>query len=239
MGDFEYGWQPRRLRLLDAELTLDPDILRMMGEIEAQMAARRIVAEMLQPNWHLVLPDFQSIIDSAPPDLFRKPPPAPSSIWSAPRGAGPTTPRAGELSDVTGALYKLPVVQRLVGQAHDEGERQLKILRNEWNNASVGQRITMISMGTVVASGFIIPIIANQETRDIAFGLIKGRDIPVPGVAGLSFKILDRGGALTTPLGVPGLTAGAKLQFPNSAAPDYEFKINFDVMEFIRSRSGK
>lgn len=239
MGDFQLGYRPQRFRLLDQHLTLDPEIVRMMGEIEAQMAARRIISEMLRPNWSLVLPDFQSIVSSAPPNLFSTPPPAPTSIWSSPRGAGPSTPRAGELSDVTSAIYALPVVQRLVGQAHDEGFRQLRLLRREWDNASTGERVTMVTMATVVAGAFITPIVANQQTRDLAFGLIKGHDIPVPGVTGLSFRLLDRGGAVTAPLGVPGLTGGARVQFPNSAAAEYEFNINFDVMEFVRSRSSR
>lgn len=236
MGDFALRYRPERSGLLNQKLTLDPDIVRKIAEIEAEMASRRIVSQMLQPNWNLVLPDFESIVNSTPSDLFKTPPPAPTSIWTSPRGAGPSKPRAGEVSDVTSALYKLPAVQRLVGQAHDEGYRQLRLLHSEWGNASTGERITMVTMATVVAGAFITPIVANKETRDIAFGLIKDRDISVPGVKGLSFKILDRGGAITTPLVVPGLSAGARLQFPNSAAPNYEVNITFDVMEFVRSR---
>lgn len=239
MGDFELRYRPRQVRLLDQQLTLDPEIIRMMAEIEAEMANRRLISDMLRPNWSLVLPDFQSILNTAPADLFRTPPTPPASVWSAPRGAGPTTPRAGELSDVTSAIYRLPVVQGLVERAHDEGFRQLRLLRSDWDNASTGQRITMVTMATLVTGAFVTPIIANQQTRDLAFGLIKGRDIPVPGVNGLSFRLLDRGGGITTPLGVPGLTGSARIQFPNSAAADYEVNINFDVMEFIRSRSSR
>lgn len=236
MGDF--GYRPR-VRLLDQQLTLDPDIVRMMGEIEAQMAARRILQDMLRPDWSLLLPDFQSIVSSPSSDIFRATPPPPTSIWTSPRGAGPATPRAGELSDVTGAIYQLPAVQRLVGLAHDEGLRQLRLLRNEWDTASTGDRVAMVTMATVFAGALITPIVANQQTRDLAFSLIKGRDIPVPGVDGLSFQILDSGGAITAPLGVPGLSGHARLQFPNSAAPNYEVTVNFDVMEFIRSRSSR
>jgi hypothetical protein len=234
----EFGFRPR-IRLLDQQLTLDPDIVAMMGEIEAQMAARRILLEMQRPNWNLLLPDFQSLVNTAPaPNIFRTPTPSsPPSIWASPQGAGPATPRAGELSDVTGAVYQLPAVQRVVGLIHDEGHRQLSLFRSEWNGSSTGNRIAMVTMGAVFAGALITPIIANQQTRDLAFGLIKGHDIPVPGVDGLSFQILDRGGAVTTPLGVPGLTGGARLQFPNSAAPNYEVTVNFDVMEFLRSRS--
>jgi hypothetical protein len=236
MGDF--GYRPPQLRLLDQQLTLDPEIVSMMREIEAQMAARRILSNMLRPDWSLLLSDFQSIVSTPSSDIFRTPTPAPlPSIWSSPRGAGPATPRAGELSDITGAVCKLPAVQRLVGLAHDEGLQQVRLLRRDWDNASTGNRVAMVSMATVFAGTLITTIVANQPTRDMAFGLIKGRDIPVPGINGLSFRILDNGGGITTPLGVPGLTGSARLQFPNSAAPNYEATINFDLMEFLRSRS--
>lgn len=234
MGDF--GYKPH-IHLLDQQLTLDPDIVAAINGIEAQVAINQILFDMQRPNWNLLLPDFQSIVQT-PPNVFSTPVPSPSpSVWTAPRGAGPATPRPGELSDITGAIYQLPAVQRLVGQAHDEGMRQLRVLRSEWDNGSTGQRITMVTMATVFAGALITPIIANQQTRDMAFGLIKGRDIPIPGIDGLSFKILDNGAGVTTPLGVPGLSASARLQLPNSAAPNYEATINFDVMAFLRSRS--
>lgn len=234
MGDF--GYKPH-IHLLDQQLTLDPDIVAAINGIEAQVAINQILFDMQRPNWNLLLPDFQSIVQT-PPNVFSTPVPSPSpSVWTAPRGAGPATPRPGELSDITGAIYQLPAVQRLVGQAHDEGMRQLRVLRSEWDNGSTGQRITMVTMATVFAGALITPIIANQQTRDMAFGLIKGRDIPIPGIDGLSFKILDNGTGVTTPLGVPGLSASARLQLPNSAAPNYEATINFDVMAFLRSRS--
>jgi len=235
MGDF--GYRPRNIRLFEGQLTLDPDIVRMMAEIETQMAARRFLQDMLRPNWSLVLPDFQSIVSSPQPNIFSTPAPPSGTPIPYPNAVGPVTPRAGELSDVTGAFYQLAFVQRLVTQAHDEGMRQLGVARREWNIAPTGQRIVMVTMATVFAGALITPIVANQQTRDLAFGLIKGRDIPVPGVDGLSFQILDRGGAVTTPLGVPGLSGHARLQFPNSAAPSYEVGVSFDVMEFVRSRS--
>ena len=54
---------------------------------------------------------------------------------------------------------------------------------------------------------------------------------------GLSFQIPDRGGAITAPLGVPGLSGSARLQFPGAPShPDYNVMINPDVLEFLRSR---
>src|SRR3954453_9580761 len=237
MGDF--GYRPANIRLLDGQLTLDPTTVSLISEIEARMATRRTLQDMLRPNWNLVLPDFQSIISSPRPNIFSSPMPSTGSPSAPPMGGGPTTPHAGELSDVTGAIYQLPAVQRLVTQAHDEGYRQLGVLRREWDGGSTGQRVAMVSMATVFAGAMITPIVANRPTRDIAFGLIKGRDIPIPGVDGLSFQILDNGGAVTTPLGIPGLSGHARLQLPNSAAPNYEVTVSFDVMEFVRSRSSR
>lgn len=230
----EFGYRPTHVKLFDGKLTLDPEIVEMMGEIEAQMNARRIIAEMMNPNWHLSLPTFQSMLLS-PPNIFATPLPNPG--MPIPRGAGPALPRAGELSDIASAVYKIPAVQGLLARAHDEGLSQVRLLRREWDTASNPNRVAMISMATVFTGALIAPIIANQQTRDMAFGLIKGRDIPVPGISGLSFQILDSGGALNAPLGIPGLSGKARLQLPNSAAPSYEATITFDVMEFVRSRS--
>ena len=237
MSDFTY--RPQRLRLLDAQLTLDPEVVAMMAEIEAKLAARQMVEAMLRPNWRLVLPDFESILKAPRPDVLTLPSTPGGVPVPYPNAPGPATPRAGELSDVIGAVYKLPVVQGLVTRAHDEGLRQLRLLRTEWKEAPTSERVLMVTMSTIVASGFIVPIIASQETRDLAFGLIKGRTLPVPGVDGLSFKLLDRGGSVTAPLGVPGLSGSLRLQFPNSAAPDYEAMIMFDVMTFAKSRGAK
>lgn len=228
MDSSGFGYRPRRIRLLDQELHLDPDIQRMARELEAQMAARQIIRLWLQPDWSTLLPTWQTIMyqpvgRSAGP-MFTP-------------GAGPATPRPGEFSDVTGAIYRLPPVQRLVEQAHDEGLRRLRLLRAEWDRASPGERTVMVTMTSIVVGSSIGIILANQPTRQAAFGFIKGRDIPIPGVDGLSFQILDRGGSITAPLGVPGLSGTARLQFPGDPThPNYNVMINFDLMEFLRSR---
>ena len=158
MSDFPY--QPMRPRLLDGKLTLDPDIAAKIAEIEADMNARRIIDAMLRPNWKLLLPDFQSII-MTPPSAFSPPStpsPPPGVPIPYPNAAGPATPRAGELSDVTGAIYKLPAVQNIVTRAHDEGLRQLRVLRNEWQNAPASERAVMVTMSVIVAAPCVLVI---------------------------------------------------------------------------------
>ncbi len=233
MSDFQFGrYRAPRIRLMDTQLTLDADTIRIMQEIQAQMAAGQMINLWLRPNWQALMPDFQMMLTQQP--LFPNQS-QPSGSQYVP-GAGPSTPRPGDLSDVTSALYQLPAVQRLVNQAHDEGNRQLGVLRSEWENASTGDRAAMVTMGGLVVGSTLAIILANQQTRQLAFNLIKGHSIPVPGVDGLSFQILDRGGSVTAPLGVPGLSGGARLQLPSGAQPDYEVTVTFDVMAFIRSR---
>jgi hypothetical protein len=198
----------------------------MARELETRMAARQFVQLWLQPDF--TLPTWQTIMS--------QPSPRPAGPMFTP-GAGPSTPRPGELSDVTDAIYKLPQVQGLVSQAHDEGLRQLRLLRAEWDRASPGERTVMVTMTGLVLGSTIGIIVANQPTRQAAFDLIKGRDIPIPGVDGLSFQILDHGGSVTAPLGVPGLSGTARLQFPGAPNdPSYSVMINLDVMELLRGR---
>lgn len=234
MGNGTFGYRPNRFHLMDEQLHLDPDIERMIQEIDARMAAGQTRNLFLQPDWRMVLPSFQSILDRS--TLTTTPATQGTASPGYTPGAGPATPRAGELSDVTKAIYQLPAVQRVMLRVHDEGHQQLRLLRSEWNNASAGERVTMVTMTSLVVGSSVAIVLANRETRLLAFDLIKGHDISVPGVDGLSFKILDRGGAVTAPLGVAGLSGSARLQFPNGRQPDYEISVSFDVMEFVRSQ---
>ncbi len=226
--DYQLRYRPARIRLLDGQLQLDPETVRIIREIEARMTARQMVNLWLRPDWHSLVPTWQSMLTQPAPTR------QPSAMQFVP-GAGPETPRPGEFSDVAKAVYQLPVVQNIMLQAHDEGLRQLRLLGDDWERATPGQRVAMVSMSTIVVGSSLTFILANRQTRLMAFDLIKGRDIPIPGVNGLSFQILDRGGAVTAPLGVAGLSGSARMQFPSGTAPDYEFTVNFDVMEFIRS----
>jgi hypothetical protein len=222
-----FGYRPPRFHLLDQELHLDPDIQRMARELETRMAARQIVGLWLRPDWSTLLTTWQTIMS--------QPLQRPAGPLFTP-GAGPSTPRPGDFSDVASAIYQLPPVQGLVERAHDEGLRRLRLLRAEWDRASPGERTVMVTMTSIVVGSSIGIIMANQPTRQAAFDLIKGRDIPIPLVDGLSFQILDSGGSITVPLG-HGLSGSARLQFPGAAShPDYNVMINLDVLEFLRRR---
>lgn len=226
MDSSGFGYRPPRFHLLDQELHLDPAIQGMARELETRMAARQIVGLWLRPDF--TLPAWQNIMT--------QPLPSPAKPMFTP-GAGPSTPRPGEISDVTSAIYQLPPVQGLVERAHDEGLRQLRLLRAEWNRASPGERTVMVTMTGIVVASSVGILMANQPTRQAAFDFIKGRDIPVPLVDGLSFQILDRGGSLTVPLGIPGLSGTTRLQFPGALSDaDYGVMINLDVRKLLLGR---
>src|SRR5215470_20449003 len=142
-----FGYRPR-IRLMNEELHLDPEVQRMIVEIEARMSSRQLVNLFLAPDWNRLLPTWQSFL-SRQAIVGSGPSPATSTTDYTP-GAGPETPRPGELSDVTRAVYRLPVVQHIVLQAHDEGMRQLRVLQREWDTASTGDRVAMVTMSTIV-----------------------------------------------------------------------------------------
>ncbi len=236
MSEPTFGYRPQRIKLFDAQLKLDPSIEQMMLELEAKMAARQMIQLWQQPNFQLLLPHWESILGPGPNPIFLPVPPAPPGPFTFKPGAGPDKARPGELSDVMGALYKLPAVQRIVEQAHDEGFRQLRILRSEWQNAGTGDRVMMVTMTGIVVGGLVTTILANQPTRDLAFNMIKNKDIPIPGVTGLSFKIMDKGAGVTVPLGVPGLSAQGHYNAPDGKAADYGAVVTFDLVEFLKKK---
>ena len=212
MDSSGFGYRPPRFHLLDQELHLDPDIQRMARELETRMAPRQIVGLWLRPDFSL--PAWQTIMS--------QPLPSPAGPLFTP-GAGPSTPRPGDFSDVISAIYQLPPVQGLVEQAHDEGLRQLRLLRAEWNRASSGERTVMVTMTSIVVGSSIGIILGNQPTRHTVFDLIKGLDIPVPFVKPLKFRI--------------DLSGSARPQSPGASShPDYNVMIKLDVLELLRSR---
>ena len=50
MGDFDLGYRQPRFRLLDQQLTLNPQTLQIMRDLEARMTARQLVNLFLTPD---------------------------------------------------------------------------------------------------------------------------------------------------------------------------------------------
>jgi hypothetical protein len=211
---------------------LDTRFERAAREAEQSMRARQIIQKWLQPDFPLLLPQWNAIIGVPNPLTGQQPPPWPAQPGAA-RGAGPDTPRPATLADVAKAIYRLPPAQKLAGQAHDQLMHDLRRLLDDWNegpnrppgtgaastgvpsgqHASTAERVAMVSIAGVVAGPLIAGAIAHQPARQFAYQQLKDKDIPVPGIEGLSFKFTPGGAGATVPLpGVPGVGVSGQVK---------------------------
>lgn len=177
-----------RYSLGDFRLHLDPDIEAEIARIQLG----RLREIMLQPNWAL----FQS---SDLDRMLRQPlPPPPPPAF--PRGAGPATPRAGQVGDLLGAVWKLPFVQQAATRLEFDVSRQFW---RGWNSSTTGERALIITQGLVIGGGALTGVLSHSPTRVQVLNFLSGKDIPVPGLRGLSVQLRhnsaigDYGGVLT------------------------------------------
>src|SRR5262249_9410400 len=101
MGDFQLTWPgPRRPSLLgDYQLHLDPQIEAEIRAIAARQNFERLGDIWLRREW-----------------------------WRLePVGAGPDTPRPGEVSDVLKAIWAVPAVQSTAYRLLDEATSNLRL----------------------------------------------------------------------------------------------------------------
>jgi len=234
MGDYDWNRFQRgpRFRLGEPgefQLRLDPSIEAELRRLELEIGTGRFRQLCLSPDWSRF---YQSDLDR----LLTAPPPSPRPPL-VPRGAGPSTPRRAELGDLMAAVWAIPTVQQAANRVSEEASRQLQ---RGWRGLSLGERTLLISHGALIAGGAVAGVLSNRETRQAAFGLVENRDVSVPGVDGLSFRISRYGAGLNSPLPfVPGLSVRGHFSVNDPSTPhrvDYQGMVNFDVAEFLRSR---
>ncbi|MDE3175759.1 MAG: hypothetical protein KGM15_06570 [Pseudomonadota bacterium] len=139
------------------------------------------------------------------PPLIGPPPPSPFYKLPDPAAmrADPAAPKAGAVGDILKALHGLPIVQENLNKLSDEGLRQVRVLKTEWDKAPWLDRITAITIAAPLAAGVVGAAVGPSESRHLAFGALKGADVPVPWVPGLSFHVDDFGKADPFLLGKP------------------------------------
>jgi hypothetical protein len=125
----------------------------------------------------VVAPPIPLCPTSKPPDPPKPPKP----------GEKPPEPKAGDVSDVLDAVSKTEQYQCTVGRLFDTLERSA--LR-DWRSLSTPEKVLVITGGATIAGGAVAGLLSNSEGRRLALDKILGADIPVPGVRGLSLKIL-------------------------------------------------
>lgn len=225
MGDFDLS----RFRLGapdEFRLRLDPGIEAEMQRLGLLTSSGRFRQLCLTPDWRS--------LQQSELDRWLRQPPTPPRPPLVPRGAGPATPRAGEVSDILQGVWRIPAVQ---GAAQRVSDRVTHQLSRDFRNLTPSERALGITFGVVITGTALAGVLANRDARQQAFDLIKDRNIPVPGVEGLRFRISDHGATVNTPTGITGLSVRGSFNVNDSPGRrvDYEGFVTFDVARFLRA----
>jgi hypothetical protein len=190
-------WRPRSLSVGKFELKLDPRIeaeIRALGQrADAAPAIPMLRARALCPSWQLF---EQRHLDW----MLRQPLPTRRDAPLVPRGAGPASPRPGEIGDFAKAVWAVPAVQGAAGHVLDGAARGL---RRGWDGASTGERVLVVSHAAVLGGGALTAVLSNRPARTAVLDFVSGKPIPVPGVEGLTLELRhdsahgDYGGIVT------------------------------------------
>ncbi|MEE4376633.1 MAG: hypothetical protein V2J55_03860 [Candidatus Competibacteraceae bacterium] len=216
------------ISLLNPEfkLKLDPQIRAEMEALGLLIIEKKPFMLFEQPDWSKLEQDwrFQRMLTA----------PQPQSPPAKPPAKGPDKPRAGEVSDLVKAVGKLPVVKNGVKHIEEQGKKTVESI---WNGANTGEKALLITHTTLLASGVVAGILARQDTRQKAFSFIEGKNLPVPGIEGLSFRVRRTGGGITSPFALPGMNLSYDVDLkPGMPQPQIKLFLNFDLMEFLRKR---
>jgi hypothetical protein len=227
-------------------LSLFPEIEAQMRALDeriallgAQIRAMQSTYESGQMRSLYLRPDWASLVPTWDPQwMFRQPsltPPSSQPLFTP--GAGPSTPRPAEMSDLLDAIWAVPPVQRAANRVLDDVTRGL---RNEWRDAATGERVLMISAPVLIFGGTLAGVMANKPTRLWLLEQIKDTDIPVPGVNGLRFRLGPSSvGAAASFSPIRGVTLSGRINvtnaYTNPRLGAYEGAVLFDVAEWIRA----
>jgi hypothetical protein len=165
------------------QLHLDPQIEAEIRRIELE----RKLDELLHPQkLRLALSQIQFQPPERPPWLPKageRPPPDPKPL--VPAGEGPATAKEASPSDLMDAVMAVPDVNdaltRLKTQA---GER----VQRDWGHLSTGEKVLVVSSGVVIAGTALGGEMSKEDSRNFVLQQISGKDLPVPGIDGLSVQ---------------------------------------------------
>ncbi len=161
-------------------LQLDPAIeaqIQASRYLDAALAPERIRNGLLQLDLSLVL--------AAPRPAWLTAPTLPAPAPVVPRGEGPSTPRAASPGDVLRAVTRIPAVDSALTTLRTSASDRV---RRDWSLLSTGERALVITQTAVIGGGALAAVLSSPEGRGFALELVQNRDLPVPGVPGLTFQ---------------------------------------------------
>jgi hypothetical protein len=209
----------------DYRLHLDPAIEAEILALRSGPPSSRLRNLVLFPKWFaLDAPTLDRILLA--------PAPTPPARPLVPRGDGPAVPRAAEVGDLLEAIWGVPVVQQIATRLLDQASQRA---RHDWRSASGGDRALFITTAAVISGGTLAGVLSNNDARARVLDLIVNRDIPVPGVDGLTVRVKPRGGAATySNIGGSGVTISAGGQAGSGGqAPQVEVMVTFDLARYL------
>lgn len=212
-----------RFSLGNFQLRLDPEIQREIQALQSAPPTPRLRNLFLRPNWRLFRQDELTRMLAEPP--------TPSPAPFVPRGRGPSTPRAAEVGDLMSAIWAIPAVQQASNQLLNRLAQQA---RQGWRGMSGGERALVISWAGLISGSALAAALQNRESRQQLLNFVAGRNIPVPGLDGLSFKLRERGaGAAWSDIGGSGVTVRGGGGVSESGRAQYDFAVSIDVMPYL------
>lgn len=162
------------------QLQLDPSI-------RAQMDVMQLLApESIRRSFLLL--DYSTLVASQPPSWLSTStaPAAQTSQPLVPRGAGPSEPRPATTGDLVRAVMRVPAVDSALTRLQTEASSQAS---HVWHELSTGERVILLTQTALIGGGAIAGILSSSGGRQLALEQLQGRNVPVPGVPGLTFKL--------------------------------------------------
>ena len=164
--------------LLDQGLQIDP---LLMLRVNQMLARERIQAGLYDLDLETLDRLFPvSPLEPMPQPKQREEKPA------VPAGKGPEKPRAGKPGDLLKAVTKVPAVEAAISGLK---EQALSRAKRDWKKLSTGGKVTLVSSLVLVGGSALGGIMAHDRSRNAALGFIKDKQLPVPGVPGLSMQL--------------------------------------------------
>jgi len=161
--------------------------LRLDPEIEARLQASRYLDSLLAPGTvraGLLRLDLDAVLGTPPPPWLTAPT-IPSPAPLVPRGAGPSTPREANPGDVLRAVMRIPAVDSALTTLRTNATDRVS---RDWGRLSTGERALVITQTAIIGGGALAGVLSSPEARGFALDVLQNRDLPVPGVPGLTFQ---------------------------------------------------
>jgi len=205
------------------QLQIDPAVAAMILALRTGPPRPQLRQLFLQPPWRSLQQDHLNRLLTRPP--------TPGQVSLIPRGAGPSTPRAGEVADLMQALQATPPLRQAADRLLDEVSLSLQ---REWRQATPAQKAMLVSTTGVMSGMLLAGILANNSAREQAFDFIVDRDLPVPGVAGLSVQLKPRGARIQAgDIAGSGVSVQAAGQRNTAGQVDYEVMMTMDLAPYL------